>query len=850
MKRVPSLRTGIRFLCLTILISTLLTNKAFSDRKEIGRSKEIIYIEDFSSSQYLDTQDQQNNLAFLQKGKASFYSQDLTSKYAALYTQLILVKGKLYFGATTKGFYMYDPATGKTTDLTLKVPFITSYGIAVISRFIYVPEKNEIYLFGVNKEFGKYNITKQIGYDLSYKLSSIPDGNLQCGAYIKSDKSLFIATSAGYLIKFNIDNEKVEWVMHVSNNPIYAITYDADSKEIFLSGGGFFGKVNLKNNIFTNLTYVANGLMTALTYDSFSKQIYMGGGSFLAVYNPVNNTILGLGNEIGSAAPIGDASYISTVVNLIYNPENKFIYIGADHSFTYYNPFTDKINVLEDGAVHISTALDSKTNTIYYSAVNLTMGTSSIGKFSIVNNSFTDLSPSINKALGHNNFGGEQGINKFCYDDKNDTIYFADDRSDFISNASGGTPYLAQYKLQDVTATSLVGLFNGVTPQISSLLCISSQQKIYLGTQNGGFFVYDTLLNNLSDLTNRISSFWGTNPINAMTFIPQTGEIFLGGGNQRFAKYNIYNELPTDLTSIISPYFGDSNYVIASLVYVPNTNDLYIGGGEKSIIPCIGFLCQITASYHLRFINYNITNNGVVDLSSNVYDALNQGFINNIVYNSVTQKLYITANQYGNCNNLFKTCSDINGKIIEYNLLNSVPNDLTPLLADRNFGDAIKSIAVNNTTGALYVGSDGESLALIDPTKDTVQDLSYYMPPDYQDEYWGKLPITALLYISETDSLFIGGDLRKFIQYKDHAFIVSRTINSQHKDIKEATVDYTDNGNIEYYLSNNGGGTWNKVSQNEKLIFPKEGKDLRWKIFIKDKDSYTSSITIRYKYSY
>jgi hypothetical protein len=562
-------------------------------------------------------------------------------------------------------------------------------------------------------------------------------------------------------------------------------------------------------------------------YDPFDEQIYMGGKFFFAKFDPDNNTIQHL-NIVGRTF---------NITNLTYNPKNKYIYIAADQTFSSYNPFTETMHVLTEWSPYISTVLDNKTNTIYYSAVNFITGTSSIGQFYIDNNNTVDLSPSINKALGHNNFGGEMGINKFCYDDKNDTIYFSYDKSDFISNISSGLPYLAQYNLHGITATSMAGLFNGAVPKITSLLCLSSEQKVFLGTNDGGFLVYDTSLSKLSDLTNSISSFWGANPISAMAFIPQTGEILLGGGSQRFAKYNIYNKLSTDLTSIISPYFGNSNYAISSLAYVPDTNDLYIGGGEKSV-----------ASYDLRFIKYNITNNGVVDLTSDISNVLNHGVINNIMYNPVTQKLYITANQYSNCS-IFQTCSDINGKITEYDLSSSTVRDLTLLLPDWNLSNAINSVAVNNVNGALYVGGDGESLALIDPIRNTSQDLSYYMPYDYADDAFGKLPITALLYLPETDSLFIGGDLRKFIEYKDQAFIVSKTINTLRKDIKEATFSYRDNGNVDYYLSNNGGHSWYKVSENEKFIFPTESSDLRWKIFIKDKDSYTNSITIHYKYA-
>ena len=62
---------------------------------------------------------------------------------------------------------------------------------------------------------------------------------------------------------------------------------------------------------------------------------------------------------------------------------------------------------------------------------------------------------------------------------------------------------------------------------------------IYIGATSGKFLRFNTVTNSVTDLSNKISSFWGTIAINTLTYDSINKVVYLGGGTGgKFGRYN------------------------------------------------------------------------------------------------------------------------------------------------------------------------------------------------------------------------------------------------------------------------------------------------------------------------
>lgn len=87
------------------------------------------------------------------------------------------------------------------------------------------------------------------------------------------------------------------------------------------------------------------------------------------------------------------------------------------------------------------------------------------------------------------------------------------------------------------------------------------------------------------------------------------------------------------------------------------------------------------------------------------------------------------------------------------------------------------------------------------------------------------------------------------------AYVQSKKVNKEDGQIKKAIVymdDYLNNQSINYYLSNDGGNSWQSATSGTEVKFITKGNDLRWKAVLSTENKcltpIISSITIEYSY--
>lgn len=162
---------------------------------------------------------------------------------------------------------------------------------------------------------------------------------------------------------------------------------------------------------------------------------------------------------------------------------------------------------------------------------------------------------------------------------------------------------------------------------------------------------------------------------------------------------------------------------------------------------------------------------------------------------------------------------------------------------------------------ALYItNTDGRIIRFNDEINTRIDNLFWFnFSPNFLD-----------IVLSKEDAGYIivgvPGGGTKLYQFIDYGFdlsvarqAVSKQVNFEVKNIGAARINGLDAGlsqaKIKYYLSNNGGTTWQKTEQGQVARFKDQGNDFRWKIKIVPykkaipyKSPYLRSINLVYWY--
>jgi len=165
-----------------------------------------------------------------------------------------------------------------------------------------------------------------------------------------------------------------------------------------------------------------------------------------------------------------------------------------------------------------------------------------------------------------------------AYDSINQVIYVGGNRGKL---ARYNTPLYAgtqmTYPLADTAYLINLSSTTWGSNAIYTLVFDPSDQSIYLGGSNGKFarLAPDSFGNLIfDDLSPKISAVIGTNAV--YDLVIAAGDIYIGGGSGKFLKYNISMGVSTDLTDRISSFWG--NNAVLTLAYDYKNQSVYLGG--------------------------------------------------------------------------------------------------------------------------------------------------------------------------------------------------------------------------------------------------------------------------------
>jgi len=131
---------------------------------------------------------------------------------------------------------------------------------------------------------------------------------------------------------------------------------------------------------------------------------------------------------------------------------------------------------------------------------------------------------------------GNNAIYTLVFDPSNQSIYLGGSNGKFarlVPDSFGGL------------------IFDDLSPQIGAVIgtnaihdLVIADGDIYIGGDSGKFLKYNVSTGVSTDLTDRISSFWGSNAVLTLAYDYKEQVVYLGGTNGRFARYNALTAIP------------------------------------------------------------------------------------------------------------------------------------------------------------------------------------------------------------------------------------------------------------------------------------------------------------------
>lgn len=556
---------------------------------------------------------------------------------------------------------------------------------------------------------------------------------------------------------------------------------------------GRFAKFNKTTGVLTDLTskiYSFWGTydINALLLDSSHKVIYLGGPSNFARYNL--------------------ASYSSGGT-----------YPDADTAYNLYS----KLATLypSSGSTNYTLALDSSHDVLYLGFA--------AGRLARYNTTFysgggtyptADTIYALDAKIS--SFWSTSTIYALSFDAIHDVLYVGGDsgklaRYNTTSYAGGGTYPTADtaYDLTD-KISSVVG-----SNSIRSLAFDTVNYVLYFVCHAGKFMLYNTdaytgegtypLADTAYDLTSKISSFWGTTNVYALSFDSSKKALYLGGGGSRFARYNTYffpgggtysaADTAYNLFSKISSYMG-SSYNVNAMTFDSSLDAVFLGGLAIKFVRYNTDTYSSGGSYPLADTSYDFTSTMGTFWEGNTINAMVYGESNTIYigglygkfakYNTQTEtftdlssKLTSISTSFATYSLVFDSLNNVlyiggqDGKLVRYNTAaytggGTYPTadtayNLTSKISSF-FTTTIMTVGFDSENNALYLGGLSGALARYNttsysaggtyPTADTAYNLSGKL-----SSFWESSSIFSLVLDFSNEVLYVGGGNGKFCRY-------------------------------------------------------------------------------------
>jgi hypothetical protein len=522
---------------------------------------------------------------------------------------------------------------------------------------------------------------------------------------------------------------------------------------------------DLKERIGSSLV---GGSSFAAVYDYQNKKIYLGGSGKFAVYDPSTDIVTEKTSKISSFWETEN-----DIRSFAFDFTNSKIYLGGGYyyggsgKFAVYDPSSDtatdktsKISSFCTSTIY-ALAFDSSSTKIYLGCAD--------GKFGVYNPSSDTATDKTEKISG---FWGSNNVYSLTFDSSSSKIYLG-----------GGSGKFAVYDPSSDTATDKTSKISGFWSSyaITALTFDSVNTKIYLGSEGPSeditrFAVYDPSSDTATDKTEKISSFWGTNPVYALTFDSTNAKIYLGGSN--FAVYDPSSDTATDKTSKISGGY------IYSLTFDSTNIKIYLGGGSGKFAvydPSLDTATDKTSKISGFWWNWNI--NALTFDSSNTKIYLGGDYSKFAVYDpsldTATDKTSKISGFWWNWNINALTFDSSNTKIYlggGYFYMNSrfaVYNPSSDTATDKNskissfWGNwsPVYALTFDSSNTKIYLGGgydDGGRFAVYDPSSDTATDKTSKI-----SSFWGTsyTSVNALTFDSSSSKIYLGGTSGRFAVY-------------------------------------------------------------------------------------
>jgi len=792
-----------------------------------------------------------------------------------------------------------DPTNGTATDLQAK--WKAAVGMSEeIKSSTYDSTNHFVYLGGSLGSFAALKTSDNTLIDLTSKLPANGTNSLWSLTFDSTNGKVYLGWWNGALGAFSGGaspsagtftslTSKISAIW--GGDPVRSLAFDSTNGKVYLGGLGKFG-------VFTGGADPANGTwitltskistdwgfayIMAMTFDSTNGKIYLGGtgrfGVFTGGVDPANGTWVYLTAKISadwSASDVGSFAFDST---------NGKIYLGGGSG--KFGVFTGGADPANGTWVYLTAKIsaDWSTNAIYSSIFDSTNGKiylgSSSGKFGAftggsdpANGTWVYLTAKISADWSTNS------INNLCFDPISGKVYLGGGSGKFGAFTGGADPANGTWTN---LATNIAAAFVG--HDIKSSAYDLTNGFLYLGGANGNFMSHKISDGTTTNLTLKISSSWSTDTIMALTLDSASGIVYLGGTNGKIGAFK-GGASPGSGTFYYLRTIGTfatnwSTQTVYSLAFDSTNGFMYLGGGNGKF----GAFAVNATPTNDTWIYLTTVGSFSTDWSSIDIKAL--------VFDLADGRIFLGGYSTGKFGAFTGGASPSSGSWVNLNL--------------KNAGFNINAFALDASSGRLYVGgwNGATNLAfftgLADPANGTwtllpsmLSELSinsivfvggkifagnsgtnhfgYFncgSNPNLGswtnlsagiNGFWSTNTVSTIVATSST-MLYLAGSTGRFasflIGYSTNKNGISNTLDATSQNIYKATLTATaltpTNTGITYYLSNNGGSTWNAVSSGVEYTFATATSDLRWKANLTTTDAAVTpeitAIALSYKY--
>ena len=839
-----------------------------SDQAQLATSTSS-FSEGFTNTTYKDATmdanwDTTNHLLNLPGDPASGTANDLESKWKSIvgvseYVQNMAYDSTnhfMYIGGASGSFGAYDTTTGAITNLTSKIS--SDWSTSGIYTLRFDSTNGVVYLGGPSAKFGAFkggaNPAAGTWYYLNSKITSSwstyevdtlafdsTNGIIYLGGQHATFGS-FVGGATPSAGTFTYLNSKIatDW----STEWVNALSYDSTNHIMYLGGsnskfGSYTCGADPSAGTWANLSAKMNwgiNYVTSMAFDSTNAKVYAVGetgrfGCFTGGSDPANGTFTSLDAKIQAV------SVYAIVRSVVFDSTNGIIYAGTDNGkFASFaggsNPaavsavdLTAKIST-DWGANSIKNmTFDSTASKVYLSSTSAVRAGNYLGTANPANGTWTNLT--LSTFVG---FLTGYPLTATVYDSVNGFIYLG-----------GSTGQLAAYKISDGTITNLTSKISGnwSTNYIYKLCFDSTNGIVYLGGDSGSFGAFaggsNPSAGTWTSLTTKINTDWSTNIIYSLSFDSTNNQMYLGGANGKFGAFAV-NATPSagTWTYLNSKITADwSTNAVQALSFDSTNGQMYLGSS--------------TGKFGAIAVNAAPANDTWVYLTAKISSDWSTNLIDAICFDSTNRILYI-----GGGNGKFGAIA-----------VNATPaNDTWTYLTAKISADwstnTIYSLAF--AAGKVFLAGVNSRLGVFTGGAAPSSGTWFYLTPKINGWWPSTTSVIDMAYVPSTANLYMSGgvgQLSSFLAgYSSNKNGISTKINSTTQTILRATLTATAtapaNTAITYYLSSNGGSTWNAVSSGVEYTFTTATSDLRWKANLTTTDASVTpqitAITISYSY--